>query len=158
MCNSLLSKGPKVTVMYSSPTSLISSASYFNLVGRTFLWGAKWWRDWILGPCDSVSSPNRGLWSAVDTALLNGRNGDSFKWQWRFKQKQLTKFWYAKVLVSTIHLLPFLVSHLYLRKLCFRSTGKCEEESPKTLRKSKSLHMLSSSDASTEENLRQISV
>ena len=37
---------------------------YFNLEGRSFLWGAKWWRDWILGlfdswilgPCDSVAS------------------------------------------------------------------------------------------------------
>jgi len=31
-------------------TSLISSASYFNLGDRTFLWGAKWWRNLILGP------------------------------------------------------------------------------------------------------------
>jgi len=31
-------------------TSLISTASYFNLEDRSFLWGAKWWRDWIFGP------------------------------------------------------------------------------------------------------------
>jgi len=35
-------------------TLLISSASYLNLRSRSFVWGAKWWRDWILGPCDSV--------------------------------------------------------------------------------------------------------
>jgi len=37
-----------------SPTPLISSASYFNLEGQSFFWGAKWWRDWISVPCDSV--------------------------------------------------------------------------------------------------------
>jgi len=44
----MLSKGPKITVMYKHfsfkvpPTSLISSASYFNLRDLKFSWGAKW--------------------------------------------------------------------------------------------------------------------
>jgi len=36
-------------------------------------------------------------------------SGDDFSWQWRFKQKQPTKFWYERVHVLTIHLLAFLV-------------------------------------------------
>jgi len=72
--NTLLSNGPKVTVMYSTflskgpPNSLISSASFFNLGGEAF---AGWLSDdetefWAL-----VTSfpPSWGVWSAADTAL-----------------------------------------------------------------------------------------
>jgi len=59
------------------PASLISSASYYSLRGRSFRWGAKWWLDWILGPCDSVGPPNWGVWSVADTALLNSYVFDS---------------------------------------------------------------------------------
>ena len=43
-----------VNRMHLSWISLISSASYFNLGGESFLWGGKWWRGLILGPRDSV--------------------------------------------------------------------------------------------------------
>jgi len=40
------------------PTSLLFLASYCNLGVRSILWGAKWWRDWILDSCDSVGPSN----------------------------------------------------------------------------------------------------
>jgi len=41
-------------------TSLNSSTSYFTLGDKSFLYGAKWWRDWILGPLWQCNSPNWG--------------------------------------------------------------------------------------------------
>jgi len=53
--NTLLSKGPKVTVMhftFKGPPNFTDfySASYFNLRDRSFLRGVKWWPDWNFGP------------------------------------------------------------------------------------------------------------
>jgi len=52
--NTLLSKGPEVTVMHftfkGTLTSLISSFSYFNLRDRSFLWVLSGDRTGILGP------------------------------------------------------------------------------------------------------------
>jgi len=42
-------------------TSLISSASYCNFGGWSFVWGDKWWRDWILDPCDGVTPQLGGI-------------------------------------------------------------------------------------------------
>jgi len=77
MCRylALLSNGPKVTVMYNHfsfkgpPTSLISSASFFNLGFEAFF-------GWLSGDetefwaTVTACPPNWGVWSAADTALV----------------------------------------------------------------------------------------
>ena len=68
----LLSKGPKVTVMHFSfkvpLTSLISNASYFNLGIEAFSEMLSSNGTGILDPCDSAP-PQLGGVSAADTAL-----------------------------------------------------------------------------------------
>jgi len=78
-------RGPTTTVMYKWSTflskgpltSLICSASYFNFGDRSFRWGAKWRRDWILGPLWQRDPPIGGygvrlirLW--LQSALTSG--------------------------------------------------------------------------------------
>jgi len=72
----LLSKGPKVTVIYKHfyfkgpPTSLISSALYFNLGVEAFLGGLSGDRAEFWVPVAGWALPNWGAWSADDTALV----------------------------------------------------------------------------------------
>jgi len=51
------------------PTSLISSASYFNLETKDFS-GLSGDETEFWAPCDSMPPPNWGVWSAADTALI----------------------------------------------------------------------------------------
>jgi len=62
--------------MQGPPTSLVSSASYFNLEGRSFLWGAKWWRTEFWTPV-AAWAPHLGY--GVRLIWLWVNVGKSFK-------------------------------------------------------------------------------
>jgi len=55
------------TLLQKQQTFLVLHISIWG--GRSFLWEVRWWWDWILGSCDSVS-PQLGVWSAADTILF----------------------------------------------------------------------------------------
>jgi len=81
MCKCLTFKGAKAIIIYmhfsfkETPTSLISRASYFNLGGRSLLWGAKWWWEWILGSCDSLGPSTRGYGVRLIRLCLHSMTG-----------------------------------------------------------------------------------
>jgi len=47
------------TLLQKQQTFLVLHISIWG--GRSFLWEVRWWWDWILGSCDSVSPPIGGM-------------------------------------------------------------------------------------------------